>query len=102
MPDLSPWLEQFGLETLAGVLADNDVDLDILPDLTEQDFEKLGISLGHRRKLLKAIATLRDDSTIASDKPEQEPIKPSVDRSPCCSATSSAQRRSPPRSIPRT
>ena len=60
MPDLNEWLRQFGLEPLAGLLADNDVDLDILPDLTEQDFEKLGISLGHRRKLLKAIATLRN------------------------------------------
>ncbi|MGA8950053.1 MAG: adenylate/guanylate cyclase domain-containing protein, partial [Xanthobacteraceae bacterium] len=76
MPDLSQWLEQFGLEALAAVLADNDVDLDILPDLTEQDFEKLGISLGHRRKLLKAIATLRDDSGTAPGKLEQEPTKP--------------------------
>lgn len=64
MPDLPQWLAQFGLETLAGVLADNDVDLDILPDLTEQDFEKLGISLGHRRKLVKAITTLRDNSEL--------------------------------------
>ena len=76
MPDLSQWLEQFGLEALAAVLADNDVDLDILPDLTEQDFEKLGISLGHRRKLLKAIATLRDNSGTAPGKLEQEPTKP--------------------------
>jgi class 3 adenylate cyclase/tetratricopeptide (TPR) repeat protein len=59
MSDLHDWLGQFGLEALAAVLADNDVDLDILPDLTEQDFETLGISLGHRRKLLKAIGTLR-------------------------------------------
>ena len=76
MPDLSRWLGQFGLEPLAGVLADNDVDLDILPDLTEQDFEKLGISLGHRRKLVKAIATLRDNVKTPPDKPEQEPTKP--------------------------
>jgi class 3 adenylate cyclase/tetratricopeptide (TPR) repeat protein len=68
MADLSQWLEQFGLEPLAGVLADNDVDLDILPDLTEQDLEKLGISLGHRRKLLKAIATLGDERTSAPGK----------------------------------
>jgi class 3 adenylate cyclase/tetratricopeptide (TPR) repeat protein len=72
MADLSQWLAQFGLEPLVGVLADNDVDLDILPDLTEQDFEKLGISLGHRRKLLKAIATLHDNSKIASNKTERE------------------------------
>ncbi len=62
MTDLRNWLREFGLEPLAGVLADNDVDLDILPDLTEPDLEKLGLSLGHRRKLLKAIATLGDGS----------------------------------------
>jgi class 3 adenylate cyclase len=60
MPDLRNWLKACGLEPLAGVLAANDVDLDILPDLTEQDLEKLGISLGHRRKLMRAVATLRD------------------------------------------
>lgn len=76
MADLSQWLAQFGLEPLAGVLADNDVDLDILPDLTEQDFEKLGISLGQRRKLLKAIATLRDNSRIAPGNPERQPVNP--------------------------
>src|SRR5580692_4421325 len=76
MADLSQWLAQFGLEPLVGVLAANDVDLDILPDLTEQDFEKLGISLGQRRKLLKAIATLHGDSKIAPGKPEQQPVNP--------------------------
>jgi len=58
MPDLRSWLKGFGLESLAGVLIENDVDVDVLPDLTETDLEKLGVSLGHRRKLLKAIASL--------------------------------------------
>ena len=66
MPDLKDWLRQFGLEPLADVLADNDVDLDILPDLVELDFEKLGISLGQRRRLLKAIAALPDPSQGAA------------------------------------
>ena len=70
MADLSQWLARFGFEPLVGVLADNDVDLDILPDLTERDFEKLGISLGKRRKLPKAIATLRDNSKIPPGKPK--------------------------------
>ena len=70
MPDLRDWLNACGLEPLAGVLAANDVDLDILPDLTEQDLEKLGISLGHRRKLLRAVATLRETpagAAVAAD-----------------------------------
>jgi len=77
MPDLQDWLRQFGLESLAGVLADHDVDLDILPDLTDADFEKLGVSLGHRRKLLKAVAILRDTPSTAG-KVTQEPAKPSA------------------------
>jgi class 3 adenylate cyclase/tetratricopeptide (TPR) repeat protein len=66
MPDLRDWLKACGLEALAGVLAANDVDLDILPDLTEQDLEKLGISVGHRRKLSRAVATLRDGPADAA------------------------------------
>ena len=66
MPDLNDWLRQFGLEALSGILTDNDVDLEILPDLTEQDFEKLGISLGNRRKLLKAVASLREPPSFVA------------------------------------
>lgn len=78
MPDLSHWLRQFGLEPLASVLADNDVDLDILPDLTEPDLEKLGISLGHRRKLLKAIATLRGSPERPPEKLERQLAPPAA------------------------
>ena len=73
MPDLRDWLRTLGLEPLAGVLADNDIDFDILPDLTELDFEKLGISLGHRRKLLKAIAGLQSKSS--GTRPETSPAE---------------------------
>jgi class 3 adenylate cyclase len=38
--------------------AENDIDIDIIPDLTDQDLEKLGVSLGHRRKMLRAITDL--------------------------------------------
>jgi class 3 adenylate cyclase/predicted ATPase len=76
MPDLVNWLKQFGLEALAGVLASNDVDLDILPDLTEADFEKLGISLGHRRKLLKAIAALHGAPVKAAEATAEAPATP--------------------------
>ncbi len=55
MGELQDWLKQRGLESLAAVLVEHDVDLDILPDLTEQDLERLGLSLGQRRRLLKAI-----------------------------------------------
>src|SRR5271155_186959 len=76
MPDLEDWLKQFGLDALAGVLASNDVDLDILPDLTEADFEKLGISLGHRRKLLKAIASMHSAPVKAAEAVAEAPVTP--------------------------
>ncbi len=57
--DLSDWLEQLGMSEYAQRFAENDVDFAILPDLTDQDLEKIGVaSLGHRRKLLRAIASL--------------------------------------------
>jgi class 3 adenylate cyclase/predicted ATPase len=67
MTALENWLREFGLEPLAKVLADNDVDLEIIPELTETDFEKLGISIGHRRKLLKAVATLHGTDDRAAE-----------------------------------
>src|ERR1700736_6538953 len=59
MTKLQELLKELGLQQYAGVLAENDIDFDLLPDLTESDFEKLGLSLGHRRKLVKAVAALR-------------------------------------------
>ena len=59
------WLEQLGLERYGAVFAENDVDLDALRLLTDDDLEKLGVSLGHRKKLLKAIEALRSADTIA-------------------------------------
>jgi class 3 adenylate cyclase len=56
--DLAEWLTAQNLESLADILRANDVDLDILPELTDQDLERLGLSLGQRRRLLKAAASL--------------------------------------------
>jgi class 3 adenylate cyclase len=58
MDALSQWLHQLGLERYADVLAENDVDLEAIRLLSDGDLAELGISLGHRRKLLKAIADL--------------------------------------------
>jgi class 3 adenylate cyclase/predicted ATPase len=58
MPDVERWLQDLGLAQYARAFAENDVDFDILPDLGERDLEELGVSLGHRRKLLRAIAAL--------------------------------------------
>jgi class 3 adenylate cyclase len=59
MQQIADWLKKLGLSEYAQRFAENDIDLTILGDLTDQDLEKIGIaSLGHRRKLLRAIANL--------------------------------------------
>src|SRR5262245_47096187 len=65
MVGIAQWLEGFGLGQYAAAFAANDIDWTILHDLTEQDLEKLGVSLGHRKKLLRAIAALQRPATEA-------------------------------------
>jgi hypothetical protein len=60
MPKIDQWLEQLGLGRYAAVFSENDIDLDVLPDLSDEDLAGLGVSLGHRKKLLRAIATLAE------------------------------------------
>jgi class 3 adenylate cyclase len=56
------WLRGLGLERYATAFSDNDVDAAVLPRLTADDLIALGVtSVGHRRKLLDAIAALRGD-----------------------------------------
>jgi SAM domain (Sterile alpha motif) len=67
MQQVADWLEKLGLGQYAQRFAENDVDFAILGDLTDQDLEKIGVaSLGHRRKLLRAIASLNDTPPVAS------------------------------------
>ena len=56
MSDLRDWLRRNKFEQYADAFEENDIDLDILPELSERDLEQLGVSLGNRRRLLKAIA----------------------------------------------
>jgi class 3 adenylate cyclase len=65
MQPISEWLRSLGLDQYATILAANDVDFDALRLLDERDLQELGISLGHRKKLLKAIAELNGAETPA-------------------------------------
>jgi class 3 adenylate cyclase len=56
--DLRTWLRGLGLEQYETLFRENDIDAEILGDLTDRDLEKIGVSLGHRKRLLKAVATL--------------------------------------------
>lgn len=57
--DIHSWLASLGLEQYAAAFAAQSVDLDVLLDLSDADLTQLGIPLGHRRKLLRAIASIR-------------------------------------------
>ena len=65
--DVAAWLRGLGLEQYAPAFRDNDVDGEVLPELTADDLIGLGVSsIGHRRKLLAAIAALRaEPPTVA-------------------------------------
>jgi class 3 adenylate cyclase/predicted ATPase len=58
MQQISDWLEKLGLGQYAQGFAENDISFSVLPDLTDQDLKDIGVSLGHRRQLLRAIAEL--------------------------------------------
>ena len=58
MSDMAEWLASIGLGEYAQRFAENAIDLAIVGDLTEQDLKDLGVLLGHRRKLMRAIAEL--------------------------------------------
>ena len=67
MQRIADWLEKLGMSEYAERFAENAIDFSVLPDLTDQDLKELGVLLGHRRKLLRAIADLKD---IKKSEPE--------------------------------
>src|SRR5215472_15040639 len=60
--DVVVWLRSLGLGKYEAVFRENEIDETVLPNLTAEDLKELGVTaLGHRRKLLDAIAALRSD-----------------------------------------
>src|SRR5215472_15104790 len=57
--DIAAWLRGLSLERYAEAFRDNAIELEVLPELSEADLEKIGVLLGHRKIMLKAIAELR-------------------------------------------
>jgi class 3 adenylate cyclase/tetratricopeptide (TPR) repeat protein len=58
MQQIADWLKTLGMSEYAERFAESDIDTFVLRDLTDQDLKELGVSLGHRRKMLRAIAEL--------------------------------------------
>src|ERR1700751_4200762 len=60
MQQVADWLEKLGMSEYAQRFADNRIDLTVLPELTDQHLKDLGIALGDRLKMLRAIRELSD------------------------------------------
>src|ERR1700689_569678 len=72
--DVAAWLRGLALEQYAPAFHDNDVDGEVLSELTADDLISIGVtSVGHRRKLLAAIASLKPETapTLAADAPDK-------------------------------
>src|SRR5215831_10531250 len=65
MQQIADWLEKLGLGQYAKRFAENGIDIGILPELKDEDFDRLGVLLGHRRRMLRAIAELDQAELIA-------------------------------------
>src|SRR6202140_3440609 len=76
MQQIADWLKNLGMSEYAERFAENHIDLSVLPDLTDQDLEKLGVLLGDRRKMLRAIRELAGDTPVASYLPAVAEARP--------------------------
>ena len=77
--DVGDWLRRLGLEEYEAAFRENEIDDTVLPRLTAEDLKDLGVSIvGHRRKLLDAIAALRTEAGAPTPSPSDSP--PSIDK----------------------
>src|SRR6516162_2243243 len=76
MQQVADWLEKLGLGQYAQRFAENDIDASVLAHLTEENLKELGISLGHRVKLLAAIREL--GGTLRAAEPNGTSTKPKL------------------------
>jgi class 3 adenylate cyclase len=92
--DVGAWLRELGLEQYEAAFRENAVDAEVLPMLTADDLKEMSIvPIGHRRRLLDAIAALRLPATPA-EAPAQVSPSPPVDQSgPPSASESTAERR---------
>jgi len=70
MLDVARWLAEQGLEQYAEAFAENAIDGEVLRTLSEDDLKELGVkALGHRKRLLQAIAALREQTASVPPPP---------------------------------
>jgi class 3 adenylate cyclase len=96
MPSIEDWLNGLGLGKYSKVFAENDVDLRALPHLNSSDLQELGVSLGHRKIMLAAVAELREAEPADTElKTKQERRRSIVNRQPESSAADLAGQSGP-------
>src|SRR5215831_4579448 len=69
MQQIADWLQKLGFGQYARHFAENDITFAVLPDLTDQDLKEIGVSLGHRRQLLREIAHLGKTTAAVPSSP---------------------------------
>ncbi|MCZ6860343.1 MAG: AAA family ATPase, partial [Alphaproteobacteria bacterium] len=69
MSDVTQWLGQLGLGQYAKLFAENDIDFEALPRLTDDNFKELGLTIGHRTKLKAAIEGLSPEKSSIQSAP---------------------------------
>jgi class 3 adenylate cyclase len=75
MQQIADWLKKLGVSEYAERFAENDIDMAVLPDLTDQHLKDLGVSLGHRLKMLRAIRDLGGTSSALTAPSAPEPTR---------------------------
>src|SRR5208282_5783891 len=80
MQEIADWLKTLDLSEYAARFADNRIDFSVLRDLTDQDLKDLGIVLGDRRKMLRAIGELDAASPAAPATPTKPVSQDAAER----------------------
>ena len=62
--DVGDWLRGLGLEQYEALFRESDIDPEVLPELTDQHLKDLGVSFGHRLKMLRAIREMARDAPV--------------------------------------
>ena len=65
MQQIADWLEKLGMSEYAQRFAENDIDVEVLSELRDVDFDRLGVSIGHRRKIMRAIREFAASPVLA-------------------------------------
>jgi SAM domain (Sterile alpha motif) len=80
MEQIADWLKKLGMSEYTERFIENDIDVSVLHYLTDQDLEKIGVSLGHRRKLLAAVAGLAGAISVTSSDVTQSSPRSAAER----------------------